>query len=121
MERKASFFFLSSFVKALSKLSAGLWLEATIVIFRYIIFSQRCLQILILCFSDHLWVFLDGCGWSRTLCLLLPFAVFTNEEYILRFDLLRHITAGINLYTARKGRYELNKVRIIQKLATSGI
>lgn len=37
------------------------------------------------------------------------------------FDLLRHITAGIILYTARKGRYELNKVRIIQKLATSGI
>lgn len=41
MERKASSCFY--FVKALSKLSAGLWLEATIVISLYILFSQRCL------------------------------------------------------------------------------
>lgn len=35
--------FIIIIVKALSKLGAGLWLEATIVISFFIIFSERCL------------------------------------------------------------------------------
>lgn len=51
------------FVKALSKLSAGLWLEATIVISLFTIFSLRdVFKIFISRFSGCLWVFLNGCG-----------------------------------------------------------
>lgn len=79
-EESVRFFFS---VKALSKLSAGLWLEATIVI-SSIIFLLSKMSLLNFYF---VFLFVYDRGWSRSLCLFSSssFARYlgTDKKYIL--------------------------------------